>query len=353
MRGVGMFVRGQHNSRPRRWLRGTVLSLALAATVPLGGTVAGTGVAHAAFDPSGFDFWVDSSMGPIKSRIFRAADGNTDRVVYALDGQRARDDLNGWEIETDAARALTAANINVVMPVGGQSSWYADWTSASTFLGVPAGTSGGTGSGATQALSGGPGKSTPYKWETFLTTDLRNAVRDRLGFSVTRNGIFGLSMSGGAALMMAAFHPDQFAYAGSFSGALSLSVPGMREAIRVAMLDCGGFNVEAMAAAKDTGKWQHLDPYQFAPKLKANNTRLYISAGSGLPQSVDGINAATVNAMGIEAVALVGTKSFQTRYAGLGGGNVVYDFPALGVHNWNNWNAELTRMIPDLSAHIG
>ncbi|MEV6770997.1 alpha/beta hydrolase family protein [Nocardia sp. NPDC051030] len=346
-------ARGQGFSRSRSWLKKSVLGLALATMLPFGASAIAAGPANAALNTDGFDFWVDSAMGPIKSRIFRAADGNTNRVVYALDGQRARDDLNGWEIETEASRALTAANINVVMPVGGQSSWYADWNSPSTFLGSSAGANAGTsGSGGTQVLSGGPGKSSTYKWETFLTTDLRNALRDRLGFSVTRNGVFGLSMSGGSALMLAAFHPDQFIYAGSFSGALSLSVPGMRDAIRVAMIDCGGYNIEAMASSKDT-KWAHLDPFQFAPKLKANNTRLYISAGSGLPSSIDGINASTVNAMGIEAVALVGTKSFQSRYASLGGGNVTYDFPALGVHNWINWNAELTKMLPDLSANIG
>ncbi|MGW4118356.1 alpha/beta hydrolase [Nocardia sp. NPDC004711] len=337
----------------RSWLRKSVLALALATMVPMGVSVLGAPAAQAAFSPDGMDFYVDSSMGPIKSRVFRAADGNTNRVVYALDGERAREDDNGWEINTDVAHALTAANINVVMPVGGQSSWYADWNSPSTFLGMPAGTASvQSGSGATQVLSGGPGKSYTYRWETFLTTDLPNALRDRLGFSTTRNGIFGLSMSGGSALMMAAFHPNQFAYAGSLSGALDLSLPEMRTAVRLAMVDAGGYNIDALAGPKDL-KWQHLDPFQFAPKLKANGTKMFISAGSGLPASTDAINASTIEAMGIEAVALVGTKAFQARWAALGGGNVVYDFPAVGVHNWRNWEAELNRMLPDLSANIG
>nr|WP_329607846.1 alpha/beta hydrolase family protein [Nocardia seriolae] len=337
----------------RSWLRKSVLALALATTVPLGVSVLGTGTAQAAFGPDGMDFYVDSSMGPIKNRVFRAADGNTNRVVYALDGERARDDLNGWEINTDVAHALTAANINVVMPVGGQSSWYADWNSPSTFLGLPAGTaSQQSGSGITQALSGGPGKSYTYKWETYLSSELPGALRDRLGFSSTRNGIFGLSMSGGSAFMLAAFHPAQFSYAGSMSGALDLSLPGMRDAIRVAMVDAGGYNVDALAGPKDL-KWQHLDPFQFAPKLKANGTHLFISAGSGLPSSLTVINTTVVQAMGIEAVSLVGTKAFQARWAALGGGNLVTDYPAIGVHNWKNWEAETGRMIPDLSANIG
>ncbi|WP_442789906.1 alpha/beta hydrolase [Nocardia sp. CDC160] len=337
----------------RSWLRKSVLGLALATMVPLGVSVLGAAPAQAAYSPDGMDFYVDSSMGPIKNRVFRAADGNTARVVYALDGERARDDLNGWEINTDVAHALTAANINVVMPIGGQSSWYADWNAPSTFLGLPAGTaSQQSGSGVTQVLSGGPGKSYTYKWETYLSSDLPNALRDRLGFSASRNGIFGLSMSGGSALMLAAFHPNQFSYAGSMSGALDLSLPGMRDAIRVAMVDAGGYNVDALAGPKDM-KWQHLDPFQFAPKLKANGTHLFLSAGSGLPASLADINTTVVQAMGIEAVALVGTKAFQARWSALGGGNLVTDYPAIGVHNWPNWEGELNRMLPDLSKNIG
>ncbi|MGV9414280.1 alpha/beta hydrolase [Nocardia sp. NPDC003693] len=348
--------RARAGARPRAWARRSAFGLALAAVLPFGVSVAAPGfepaTAHAAYNPDGLDFYVDSSMGPIKSRIFRALDGNTDRVVYALDGQRARDDLNGWEIETEGARALAAANINVVMPVGGMSSFYADWKSPSTFLGIPAGSAAGSGSGASQVLSGGPGKSYTYKWETFLTKDLRNALRDRLGFNVTRNGIFGLSMSGSAALTIAAHHPDQFVYAGSLSGALNLSTPIMRNAVRLAMLDCGGYNIDALGGAKDSS-WTRLDPYTNASKLKANNTRLWISAGSGLPTSTDVINMSTIQGMGIEAVALMGTKAFQSRFASVGGKNATYDYPAVGVHNWKNWENELARMIPDLSANIG
>ena len=28
-------------------------------------------------------------------------------------------------------------------------------------------------------------------------------------------------------------------------------------------------------------------------------------------------------------------------------------FPSVGIHNWHNWEAEVYRMIPDLSANIG
>ncbi|MFR9752749.1 alpha/beta hydrolase [Nocardia sp. 004] len=333
----------------RRW----VLGIAAAMLLPFGTTIAGTGApAAAAFDPAAFDFWVDSGMGPIKTRVLRAADGNTHRVVYALDGLRAQETLNGWELETDIPAALAGANINVVMPVGGQSSFYADWTAPSEFFGIPAGTGGNSGSGALNALSGGPGKSYRYQWETFLTENLRWALRDRLGFNPNRNGVFGLSMGGSAALALAAYHPDQFSFAGSFSGYLNNSAPGMREAIRTAMLEAGGYNVDSMAPPWSP-QWFRMDPLVFAPNLISNQTRLWIAAASGRPTEADPPTIDTLNGMELEALALTNTRSFQARMDSLGGSNVVYSFPPYGIHAWNNWADEARRMIPDMSAHIG
>ncbi|WP_435592178.1 alpha/beta hydrolase [Nocardia sp. bgisy118] len=344
--------------RPRRtssgsWTRKWALGIAVAMLAPLGVSVAGTGAtASAAFDPAAFDFWVASGMGPIKSRVVRAADGNTNRVVYVLDGMRAPESLNGWEIETGVPALLASWNINVVMPVGGMSSFYADWNAPSEFLGIPAGSGSSSGSGAMNALAGGPGKSYRYQWETFLTQNLRSALRDRLGFNPNRNGVFGLSMGGSAALTLAAYHPDQFSFAGSFSGYLNNSAPGMREAIRVAMLDAGGYNVDSMAPPWGP-QWLRMDPFVFAPNLIRNGTRLWVAAASGLPSATDSPSFNTLNGMGLEALALVNTRAFQARMATLGGGNAVYSFPAYGIHAWNNWAEEANRMLPDLSANIG
>ncbi|MFI1915679.1 alpha/beta hydrolase [Nocardia sp. NPDC020380] len=348
-------IHSKSNSATKTLVRRTLMVLSLVLTAPL--AIAATGIgalAHAAFNPAAFDVWVDSPvMGPIKTRVLRAADGNTDRVVYALDGMRAGQDLNGWEIETNVAETLASWNINVVMPVGGESSFYTDWNAPSEFFGIPAGTgSANTGSGATDALSGGPGKSYRYAWESFLTNDLRWALRDRYGFNPNRNGIFGLSMGGSAALTLAAYHPDQFSFAGSFSGYLNISAPGMREAIRLAMIDAGGYNVDSMAPPWGP-QWLRMDPFVFAPRLIANNTRLYIAAASGRPTAQDGPNMGTVNGMALEALALANTRSFQVRMATLGAGNVTYSFPEYGIHAWNNWQDEATRMLPDLSANIG
>lgn len=309
--------------------------MALALAIPLA-TALGAAPASAAFDPSGMDFWVDSSMGPIKSRIFRAADGNTRRVVYALDGLRARNDLSGWEIDTDISRVLPLWNINVVMPVGGQSSFYSDWA----------------------APSNTNGQARAYAWETFLTRDLRGALHDRLGFDPVGNGVFGLSMGGGAALTLAAYHPDQFRYAASYSGYLNPSGPGMPEALRAALLDAGRFNIDAMWGPPWDPRWQRNDPTAAARLLHDNGTRLWISSGNGQPGPADPLHTVVdayhlTNASVLETVALANARTFQARWNSFGPGNAVFDYPPVGVHFWHYWTDEVYKMLPDLSANLG
>lgn len=322
----------------RGWARRIAGAVALAVTLPLGVTVVGGGaVVSAAPDPAARDFWVDSDMGPIKSRIWHAHDGNTNRVVYLLDGLRAQDDLNGWEIETNVGQFLASQNINVVMPVGGESSFYADWISKSNFN----------------------GQATTYKWETFLTQQLPSALNRELGFSSTRNGVVGISMGGSAALTLAAYYPKQFNYAGSLSGYLNVSAPGMREAIRVAMLDAGRYNVDAMWGPPWNAAWLRHDPFVFADRLRANNTRVWVSAGSGVPAPggwsrhtpQDVFNTGT--GAGLEVLAVSSSRAFQVRMAAIGARNVTYNFEARGIHTWRYWENQIHDLAGDLSATIG
>ncbi|NMK63929.1 esterase family protein, partial [Staphylococcus capitis] len=114
------------------------------------------------------------------------------KAVYLLDGLRARDDFSGWDIETTAFEDYYQSGISVVMPVGGQSSWYTDWY---------------------QPAKGKDGVFT-YKWETFLTQELPAFLANQ-GLSKTGNAVVGLSMGAASALNLANYHPQQFIYAGA------------------------------------------------------------------------------------------------------------------------------------------
>ena len=53
--------------------------------------------------------------------------GGGPHAVYLLDGLRAQEDANGWDINTAAFEWFYQSGVSVVMPVGGQSSFYSDW----------------------------------------------------------------------------------------------------------------------------------------------------------------------------------------------------------------------------------
>ena len=113
--------------------------------------------------------------------------GGGSHAVYLLDGLRAQDDYNGWDINTPAFEWYLQSGLSIVMPVGGQSSWYTDWY---------------------KPACGKAGCQT-YKWETFLTSELPAFLGSK-GVKSTGGAAVGLSMAGASALNLANYHPAQF-----------------------------------------------------------------------------------------------------------------------------------------------
>ncbi|WP_245959026.1 MULTISPECIES: alpha/beta hydrolase [Rhodococcus] len=320
----------------RRGGRALVRLLVAAVVLPLALVFTGVGAGTASADPY-TRFHEDmvaapGGVGAIKVRIWRANNGSN-KAVYLLDGLRATDDMSGWEHETNAAW-LADHGVNVIMPVGGQSSFYADWYAPSNFNGQPY----------------------TYKWESFLTQNLPDHLANVYGIDRSNNAVVGLSMGGNAALILAAYHRNQFTFAGSLSGYLNLSAPGMREAIRVAMLDAGGYNSDAMWGPPWDSAWLRHDPFVAAPNLRG--LPMWISAASGLPGQYDRPGSLvgsfnTTNAMGLEALALTQNRAFQVRLLTLGIDTAHFSFPVLGTHSWGYWQDELWAMLPMLKSSIG
>ncbi|WP_225725685.1 MULTISPECIES: alpha/beta hydrolase family protein [unclassified Nocardia] len=286
---------------------------------------AAPGPAHRAPAGGYEELMVPSTMGPIKVQVQWAKRGGN-AALYLLDGMRARDDRNAWSFETNAQQMFDNDDITLVMPVGGQSSFYTDWYAPSNLN----------------------GQKYTYRWETFLTEELP-AYLANYGVSQNNNAVIGLSMGGSAALALAAYHRDQFKFAGSFSGNLNLSAPGMREAVRIAMLDAGRYNVDAMAPPWSPN-WLRMDPFVFAPQLRGLS--MYISASSGLPGRFDHPDSAvgvfnTTTAMGLEALCMVTTRAFQARLNQLDI-PARYDFPATGTHGWKYWEEQLAKARPQI-----
>jgi diacylglycerol O-acyltransferase/trehalose O-mycolyltransferase len=256
-----------------------------------------------------------------------AAPAATSKAVYLLDGLRAQDDFNGWDINTAAFEWFFESGISVVMPVGGQSSFYSDWYSPSSFNNQPY----------------------TYKWETFLTNELPQWLAANKQVSATGNGVVGLSMAGGAALILSAYHPAQFSYAASLSGFLNPSTLFMKQAIRVAMLDAGGYNVDNMWGPPWDPAWRRNDPLLQVARIVGNGTRLWIyCAPGGRPADENVDPGLTVGASSLESLAIGSNLRFQEKYVAAGGTNATFQFPPAGNHSWAYWGTQLQALKPDL-----
>ncbi|MDT5107443.1 MAG: diacylglycerol O-acyltransferase / trehalose O-mycolyltransferase [Mycobacterium sp.] len=316
-------------------------SLALPALTVLGDATGGTPVA-AAFSREGLPVeYLDvysAAMGRNVRVQFQpgaapAATSNVggSKAVYLLDGLRAQDDFNGWDINTAAFEWFFQSGISVVMPVGGQSSFYTDWYSPSSFNNQPY----------------------TYKWETFLTNELPQWLAANKQISTTGNGVVGLSMAGGAALILSAYHPAQFRYAASLSGFLNPSTLFMKQAVRVAMLDAGGYNVDNMWGPPWDPAWMRNDPVLQVARIVGNGTRLWIYCAPGSGPSDENVDPGqSFNANSLESLAIGSNMRFQEKYASAGGTNATFQFPPAGNHSWAFWGTQLQALKPDLIATL-
>ena len=256
-------------------------------------------------------------------------------ALYLLDGMRAREDQNGWDIELPTFEWFLNSGISVVMPVGGQSSFYSDWYKP--------------------ACGSKDGGCKTYKWETFLTQELPAWLAANKDVKSTGSAVVGLSMAGSSALMLSARHPDQFIYASSLSGTLNPSEGWWPMLIGLAMNDAGGYNAQSMWGPSSDPAWRRNDPMVNINQLVANNTRIWIYCGTGTPSELDtsGGGGNLMAAQFLEGFTLRTNKTFMDNYLAAGGKNGVFNFPPNGTHSWGYWGAQLQQMIPDMQRVLG
>ena len=210
--------RGAVTGMPRRLMVGAVGAALLSGLV---GFVGGSATAGA-FSRPGLPveyLQVPSAAMGRNIKIQYQSGGANAPALYLLDGMRAQDDFNGWDINTPAFEWYLQSGLSVVMPVGGQSSFYSDWYNPAC----------------------GKAGCTTYKWETFLTSELPAYLAANKQVKPTGSAAVGLSMAGSSALILAAYHPDQFIYAGSLSALLDPSQAMGPSLIGLAMGDAGGY----------------------------------------------------------------------------------------------------------------
>ncbi|MGP6175242.1 alpha/beta hydrolase [Corynebacterium sp. A21] len=270
------------------------------------------------------DVWSEATGHNITVQIQPAARGGN-AGFYLLDGLRATNNANAWTVDRSAPATYADHNITLVMPVGGAASFYADWEGPATYdLNNPVN----------------------YQWETFLTSELPGYLQQHFGVSPSNNSIAGLSMGGTAALNLAAAHPNQFRQAMSWSGYLTTTLPGAQTMLRVALLDAGGFNLNAMYGSMVNPRRFANDPFLNMGQLKAMDD-IYISAASGFPGPQDANYPIqyTASGMPLEMLARLSTTAWALK-AKAEGLNFTEDYPATGIHNWTNFGSQMEKTKP-------
>ncbi|BBY48798.1 diacylglycerol acyltransferase/mycolyltransferase Ag85B [Mycolicibacterium arabiense] len=310
-----------------RWARRLFVSVMAAVMLPAVIGLTGGSATAGAFSRPGLP--VEYLMVPSPSmgrdiKVQFQSGGPNSPAIYMLDGLRARDDFNGWDIETAAFEWYVDSGMSMVMPVGGQSSFYANWYKPAC--------------GKAGCLT--------YNWETFLTQELPAYLAAEKGVRSDGSAAVGLSMAGSAALTLAAHHPGQFIYASSMSGFLNPSEGWWPFLINISMGDAGGYKANDMWGPAETDPaWKYNDPMVQLPTLVANNTRLWIYCGNGQPNELGGGN---LPAKFLEGLTVRTNRTFQDNYIAAGGKNGVFNFPDAGTHAWAYWGQQLQQMKPDL-----
>jgi diacylglycerol O-acyltransferase/trehalose O-mycolyltransferase len=246
--------------------------------------------------------------------------GGGPNAVYLLDGLRAREDFNGWDIETQAFEWFYESGLSVVMPVGGQSSSIA--TGNARLAVRPA---------------------VKPIWETTNAGAAPVAGRQQadLDHRQRRGGMGNSADPGGLP-------------SGQFLAGRSAFDPSAGEWpfwIGLAMGDAGGYRPEDMWGPPGSPAWLRNDPTVQIPRLIGNNTRIWFYSGSGVPGELGG---ADLPAAFLEGnFALRANLAWRDAYIAQGGNNAVFNFPPTGTHSWGYWGQQLQQMKPDIQRTLG
>ncbi|MGW4247474.1 alpha/beta hydrolase [Nocardia sp. NPDC004722] len=270
--------------------------------------------------------------------VQRPSDSSVPRpVLYLLNGGSGGKGVGTWSRSTHAADFLADKPVNVVQPVGGAASYYADWRNPDPRLGV-------------------------MKWTTYLTAELPPLIDAALGANGL-NALVGVSMSGTTVLQLPIAKPGLYRAVAAYSGCARIADPVGQAFLRLTVAYSGG-DAANMFGPPDDPMWAANDPFVNADRLRG--VALYLSSGNGLPGPYDalgdrhlvggggGADLANQLLVGgiLEAAVDRCTRTMADRLAELGVPATVELHP-YGTHSWGYWEDELVASWPLLAQGIG
>lgn len=260
------------------------------------------------------------------------ADSGPRPSLYLLGGLNEQDPNNSvWKLKTDLGGFYADKNVNVVMPIAGDGSFYTDWQRDDPKLGR-------------------------YKWETFLTRELPPLIDTQFSGNGKR-GVAGLSMGAGAALVLAARNPGFYDAVAAYSGCFTTTGPAGQAYPRGIVAAFGG-DANNMWGAPNDPDWAAHDVLAQAGNLRGS--AVYVSTGTGRSGKYDAPgypgneNPTDRQIVGgvIEVGSMWCTQQLQSRLAAAGvPATIRYVDP--GTHSWPYWVDQQRESWPTLRRGLG
>ena len=215
-------------------------------------------------------------------------------------------------------------NIMLVLPVGGQASFYSDWLKED--------------------------RGDNLKWDTFLTEELPGLLA-RDWKTNNHRGAMGVSMGATASVLLAERHPDLFQFAGSMSGFLDMSSPGVPAAVNTMMAPYSREATNMWGPYYSSGWLQH-DPKLMLGNLR--NSTVFVSAGTGNPYPGEGYGDPSIDETNktVEKLSRASTDTFIAQATGAGV-KVHTNLRDQGSHNWMSWKKDLAAAWPVIAGALG
>jgi S-formylglutathione hydrolase FrmB len=227
-------------------------------------------------------------------------------VLYLLHG--AVDNYASWTNKGAAEQITAHYPLIVVMPDTGPTGGYTNW------------------------YNGGAGG--PPEWETYHIDELLPWIDAHLRTRPSRSerAVAGLSMGGFGAMSYAARHPDLFAAAASFSGAVDTNNP-----LDIAVSGGPAFGPRATQEVQ----WRAHNPTDLAQNLRGLS--LTVRTGNGMTGGPFG--GGDVIEFAVHQMSL----SFHSRLLALHIPHVFDDYGP-GGHDWPYWQRDLRETLPSMMA---
>lgn len=228
---------------------------------------------------------------------------------------------------------MSSTNVNVIMPMLGSYSLYADWV------------------GESEDLAG------KQQWETFLAYELPEALESAIGADGQRS-LLGMSMSGGPVLNYVSPQSNFYSSAAALSGCAETNSWLGRRGIAGTVYG-GNATPTQIFGEVDSEFSRYNDSLLNSAKL-GEQDNLYVYTASGLTSELDinGPNAPQNDddrreRFRIESMSNVCTLNLKAATDRQGIDTIHYDFRVTGTHAWDYWNEALYRFFPLMMSGFG